>query len=100
MFDPYISKQWAVSGNILGGLRLLILGESHYSSDTNCARKQPGATKDVVREFINGERRRFFTRADAGRRREASVDDDTAGDRGGMGFGGLLQKLCSGLCGG
>jgi len=62
MFDPYIGEQWAVSGNILGGLRLLILGESHYSSDTTVLGKTtPGATKDVVREFINGERRRFFT---------------------------------------
>ncbi len=32
MFHPWIGSEWGQPGNALGGVRLLVVGESHYCS--------------------------------------------------------------------
>src|SRR5579871_1141391 len=55
-FDPWIGGRYAGEG--IRGVRLLILGESHYSEPKD---NRSGFTEDVVREFVQGRRHRFFT---------------------------------------
>jgi hypothetical protein len=55
-FDPWIgSKYWSEG---LGGVKVLILGESHYG---DVGTESPSFTEEVVREWGQEKRHRFFT---------------------------------------
>jgi len=55
IFDPWVgSKYWSAG---LGGVRVLILGESHYGIGTESAT----FTTEVVKEWGQDKRKRFFT---------------------------------------
>jgi hypothetical protein len=59
-FEPWIGPHY-LAGGVLP-FRLLILGESHYHEDPNCA--NPRFTSDVVQDYLSGHpRHRFFTSA-------------------------------------
>ena len=55
-FDPWIGSRYATDG--VGGVRLLILGESHYGT---AGAERPGFTADIVRQLGQQGRFRFFT---------------------------------------
>ena len=65
MFYPWKGSKWGLPNNVLGGSRLLILGESHYCSPNHpelVGQCIPGETVKVVQQLaISGCRHRFFT---------------------------------------
>ncbi|ALN75748.1 hypothetical protein M673_23640 (plasmid) [Aureimonas sp. AU20] len=60
MFEPWIGKSFGVP-NVVGGCRLLILGESHYTKDLSKVGCTPaGFTSDVVEGLGIHGRHAFF----------------------------------------
>lgn len=55
-FDPWIGPKYETEG--LDGLKLLILGESHYGT---ASKETRGFTQDVVQRLGQKQRHRFFT---------------------------------------
>ena len=64
MFEPWVGSDWGKSGNVVGGARLLVLGESHYC-DTDkphlIGTCEPATTCDVVNLYALKSPHRFFT---------------------------------------
>ena len=56
VFDPWVGAQYWTVG--LGGVRVLILGESHYG---DIGAESATFTTEVVREWAQDKRHRFFT---------------------------------------
>ena len=56
-FVPWVGADYATG---LGGQRLLVLGESHYSEDPRNA--YPNLTRDIVGRVVGGEHFPFFTK--------------------------------------
>ena len=88
-FDPWIGDRYASEG--LGGRRVLVLGESHYSKEAPYA----GFTRYVVQKAVDGERYRYF----AGVLRTI-FGSPSAGARGGiwhhLAFSNLVQDFLPG----
>ena len=61
MFDPWVGPKWGEQGNHFGGLRVLVLGESHYSDSDEIGSIPVGLTKRVVGEYLRNPCWRFFT---------------------------------------
>lgn len=61
MFKPWIGTAWAKPDNAIGGLRLLVLGESHYHDNPSLTGKfEENATTDTILTYaINGSTRFF-----------------------------------------
>jgi len=59
MFEPWVGKSYGKRENILGGLLLLVLGESHYHSDAWMTGKSEakGTIQDVPKYTIDGSQR-------------------------------------------
>lgn len=66
MFTPYRGDRWAMADNAIGGVRLLILGESHYSGTDAVGSCDPNTTLEVVGGYLDGSlnrhSKRFFTK--------------------------------------
>ena len=69
MFQPWKGDRWGLGDNALGGRRLLVLGESHYSKEFRVGDRDPGMTNWCVTEFLKGtggelrpEARRFYAK--------------------------------------
>lgn len=79
MFQPWRGKQWGQEDNFLGGLRILVLGESHYDKEK---RDLPDATEWIVGTHIEDKMRfRFFTQLSqllSGRHHTELTRDDRA----------------------
>ncbi len=60
MADPWIGDAFGTSGNELGGIRLLVLGESHYSSKHSVGQVYPPMTHEVMQHYLAGNHLRFF----------------------------------------
>ncbi|SMQ85924.1 hypothetical protein SAMN06295905_3219 [Devosia lucknowensis] len=54
--------QWGDSSNVLGGLRLLVLGESHYHETAPIGTDIPDMTEQVVSHHLAGGNYQFFSR--------------------------------------
>lgn len=64
MFHPWVGENWGQAGNSVGGVRLLILGESHYCDPAHAhlvGQCVPDTTREVVEELAIGGPNRFFT---------------------------------------
>ena len=64
MFQPWVGENWGQPDNFVGGVRLLILGESHYCDAAHAhlvGQCVPNTTRDVVEELAIGGPNRFFT---------------------------------------
>lgn len=62
MFNPWIGSTWKVPMNAMGGIGLLILGESHYTKqDELVGECLPDTTIDTVQELAVEGSHRFFT---------------------------------------
>lgn len=64
MFDPWLRPEFGRADNVLGGVRLLVLGESHYcdGDDAHLVGKfRSGFTTEVVEKYALAEPQRFFT---------------------------------------
>lgn len=61
MFQPWKGVAWEKPDNMIGGLRLLVLGESHYHDDASLTGKfEENATTDTIITYaINGSTRFF-----------------------------------------
>lgn len=65
MAKPWIGKDYGSPDNMLGGWRLMLLGESHYSKDHQVGDEIPEMTRDVVAWHIRTAAKggfRFFNR--------------------------------------
>lgn len=60
MFIPWKGSYFNSENNLLGGFRLLVLGESHYGGRVGS--ENPGLTQRVVKEHIADGRYPFFSR--------------------------------------
>jgi hypothetical protein len=61
-FRPWHGAQWGLRGNALGGVRLLVLGESHYCGrPAQIGTCDPDVTSEVVEDLAIAGRHRFFT---------------------------------------
>lgn len=86
MFHPWKGDRWGLSDNALGGRRLLVLGESHYSKKFSVWDRDPDMTNWCVTEFLKGangelrpEARRFYAKLTSlisGRPSDALSADD------------------------
>lgn len=64
MIEPWIGKSWGRAENGLGGMRLLVLGESHYCNPQHpdlVGKPAAEWTREIVEEYLSGEPYRFFT---------------------------------------
>jgi hypothetical protein len=62
MFRPWIGTKWGDPTNCLEGVRLLVLGESHYHYDPcKVGTSEAECTTEVVREWALKKPHRFFT---------------------------------------
>lgn len=61
-FQPSVGREFAKTQNNISGIKLLVLGESHYSKDrTFIGTCEPGFTRQVVQDHpISGKSQRFF----------------------------------------
>jgi hypothetical protein len=57
VFEPWIGSRYKHNNRF--GVRILVLGESHYGEETET---RPTATTDVVRRYAQRERYPFFTK--------------------------------------
>ena len=55
MFRPWIGPDWGQPSNVIGGLRLMVLGESHYSSHHEPGSVAPEMTEWVVDAYFSGD---------------------------------------------
>lgn len=55
-FDPWVGKKYWLEG--LSGVRVLLLGESHYG---DAGTESPTFTAEIVKEWAQSKRSRFFT---------------------------------------
>lgn len=64
MFKPWIGNQFGQKNNLIGGVRILILGESHYTSDLPLIGKEdPSGTIKAIEEYgLGGVPHKFFTK--------------------------------------
>jgi hypothetical protein len=66
MFEPWIGDLWGRPENLLGGMRLVVLGESHHCDKRPIGSLAPEMTRDVVGAYVNGSldrgSKRFFTK--------------------------------------
>lgn len=61
MFQPWIGLDFGQRGNVLRGLRLLLLGESHYTEHPgSVGTTDPGETVRGVEQYAMGERYKFY----------------------------------------
>ena len=60
MAYPWVGNAFGAAGNDLGGVRLLVLGESHYSDKHPIGEVYPPMTHDVMRHYLAGNHLRFF----------------------------------------
>lgn len=61
MFVPWKGNKFGESDNILGGMRLIVLGEAHYGDKIGWS--DPGFTAWIVQQYIDGQNKyRFFSR--------------------------------------
>lgn len=79
MFEPWVGHEYGHNSNYIGGHKLLILGESHYTEKEEwIGRAEPQDTKEVVRYLAIENRYRFFTTLSklvTGESREAWTDE-------------------------
>ena len=62
MFKPWVGSEFGNTSNMIGGKRLLILGESHYTEKQEwVGRCDPEDTHNVVQYLAIDTRYRFFT---------------------------------------
>lgn len=63
MFEPWCGPTFGDPGNPLGGMRLIVLGESHYVPGAPIGSSIPKLTKCVVEDYIGDEKSYpFFSR--------------------------------------
>lgn len=66
MFVPWRGDRWGQFDNALGGVRLLVLGESHHCDQREVGGEDPQMTINVVRAYLDGtldpSSKRFFTK--------------------------------------
>jgi len=62
MARPWRGNDWGNSANVLGGLRLLVLGESHYHATAPIGADVPDMTEQVVSDRLAGTKYQFFSR--------------------------------------
>lgn len=65
MFDPWVGNKFGNSGNIIGGVRVLILGESHYCSPDKpelVGLYESNGTQITVEEYTTKARHPFFSK--------------------------------------
>ncbi|MCK8779115.1 hypothetical protein M0654_03860 [Rhizobium sp. NTR19] len=55
MAEPWRGDLWGDSENIIGGARLMILGESHHSAEHAVGSYVPNMTQDVVQAYLEGK---------------------------------------------
>lgn len=60
MAKPWRGPKWGHNDNALGGLRLLILGESHYHETEPVGADVPDMTEYVVRNYVSGNQSHAF----------------------------------------
>ena len=61
MFEPWVGPDWGNKANSIGGVRLMLLGESHYANDQKfVGRCEPDFTHWAI-VHLAPERQRFFT---------------------------------------
>ena len=60
MARPWIGNEWGQSDNLLGGLRIMILGESHYHDKEPIETEVPDMTEHVVDRYLRGDRYHAF----------------------------------------
>lgn len=61
-FRPWIGAKWGLPSNALNGVRLLVLGESHYCGSPEAIGScDPDITTEVVEELALAGSHRFFT---------------------------------------
>ena len=61
MFEPWVGEQYGKPGNVLGGGRLLVLGESHYTHDAaQVGTSEPDGTKDAVGDYALPHNQKTF----------------------------------------
>ena len=69
MFEPWRGSDWGRPDNALGGVRLMLLGESHYGDAHEVGAQDPLMTQWVVRHYLNGglasQAKGFFTKVAA-----------------------------------
>jgi len=65
MFRPHVGEDWGSPANAIGGLRLMVLGESHYSDHHEVGSVVPDMTEWVVGAYLSdcapASVKRFFT---------------------------------------
>jgi len=63
MFSPWIGKNWGNPANQLGGRKILLLGESHYSREEEAGQADPDGTLRTFDLYVLGDRSLpFFTK--------------------------------------
>lgn len=60
MARAWRGAEWGDPDNLLGGFRLLILGESHYHETAPVGADLPGMTNDVVNGYLGGDNSHAF----------------------------------------
>ncbi|MBY3575487.1 hypothetical protein HFN65_31605 [Rhizobium laguerreae] len=67
MFEAWVGTRYADETNVIGGARLLILGEAHYDSAAEIGSERPELTREVVEAYVAGRLRSnatFFRRVE------------------------------------
>lgn len=52
MARPWHGERWAQTDNLLGGLRIMILGESHYHDEAPIGTDVPDMTEHVIKSYL------------------------------------------------
>jgi hypothetical protein len=66
MARPWIGRRWAQSDNLLGGFRIMVLGESHYHDTAPVGTDIPDMTEWVINNHLqNGSSHTFLSKIEA-----------------------------------
>ncbi len=60
MARPWIGSEWGNSANALGGLRLMVLGESHYHDEAPVGTDIPDMTEWLINSYLEDGRKYPF----------------------------------------
>ncbi len=67
MFKAWVGTRYAHGTNVIGGARLLILGEAHYEATAEIGAERPELTREIVEAYVDGRLRSnatFFRRVE------------------------------------
>lgn len=66
MARPWVGSEWGGSNNALGGLRLMVLGESHYHDKAPVGTDIPDMTEWLINSYLeDGRRYPFLSKLEA-----------------------------------